>query len=98
MTLPEFIDPTKMFEEFKTVLLDLHPGSKEECKWTVADMEQLIGKRSCLGILLLADLGDYYRQFLAITTFLKGKNCLSNDKQSCAFTRGFLADLWRTIS
>ena len=93
MTLPEFIDPTKMFGEFKTMLQDLYPGSKEECKWTVADMYQLIGKWSCLGILLLADLGNYYRQFLAITTFLKGKNHLSNDEQSRAFARGFLADL-----
>ena len=61
-------------------------------------MDQLIGERSRLGILSLADLGDYYRQFLAITMFLKGKNRLSNDEQSRAFARGFSADLWRTIS
>ena len=42
-TLLEFIDPTKTFEEFKTVLQDLYSGSKEECKWTVVDMDQLIG-------------------------------------------------------
>jgi len=97
-TLPEFTDHTKTFEEFKTALQDLYPGSKEERKWTVADMDQLIGERSRLGILSLADLGDYYRQFLAITTFLKGKSRLSNDEQSRAFARGFSADLWRTIS
>ena len=97
-TLPEFIDPTKTFEEFKTVLQDLYPGSKEEHKWTVADMDQLIGERLHLGILSLADLGNYYRQFLAITTFLKGRNHILNDEQSCAFARGFSADLWRTIS
>jgi hypothetical protein len=45
-TLPEFIDPTKMFEEFETALQDLYPGSKEEHKWTVADMDQLIGEQS----------------------------------------------------
>jgi hypothetical protein len=33
-TLPEFTDHTKTFEEFKTVLQDLYPGSKEERKWT----------------------------------------------------------------
>ena len=61
-------------------------------------MDQLIGEWWCLGIHLLADLGNYYRQFLAITTFLKGKNCLSNDKQSHTFARKFSADLWRTLS
>ena len=84
-TLPEFIDPTKTFEKFKTTLQDLYPGSKEKRKWMVADMDQLIGERSRLGILSLVDLGDYYRQFLAITMFLKEKNCLSNDEQSRAF-------------
>ena len=97
-TLPEFIDSTKTFAEFKTAPQDLYPGSREECKWTVADMDQLIGEQLHLGILLLADLGNYYRQFLAITTFLKGNNRLSNDKQSHAFVRGFSADLQRTIS
>ena len=91
-TLPEFKDPTRMFEGFKTALQDLYTGSKEERKWMVVDMDQLIGEWWCLGILLLADLGNYYRQFLAITTFLKGKNCLSNDEQSCAFAREFSAD------
>ena len=70
-TLLEFIDPTKMFAEFKTALQDLYPGSKEEYKWMVADMDQLIGKRLHLGIPLLADLGNYYRQFPAIITFLR---------------------------
>ena len=79
------------------MLQDLYPGFKEEHKWMVADMDQLIGEWSHLGILLLADLGNYYRQFLTITTFLKGKNHLLNDEQSHAFARGFSADLWRTI-
>ena len=86
-----------MFEGFKTALQDLYTGSKEERKWMVVDMDQLIGEWWCLGILLLADLGNYYRQFLAITTFLKGKHRLSNDEQSCAFAREFSADRWRTI-
>ena len=81
------------YEEFKTMLQDLYPESKEECKWMVVDMDQLIGEQSHLGILSLAYLGNYYRQFLAITTFLKGKNHLLNNKQSHTFARGFLADL-----
>ena len=68
------------------MLQDLYPGFKEEHKWMVADMDQLIGEWSHLGILLLA-----------ITTFLKGKNHLLNDEQSRAFARGCSADLWRTI-
>lgn len=50
-TLVEFTDPTKTFAEFKTTLQDLYPGSQEEHKWTVADMDQLIGEWLCLGII-----------------------------------------------
>jgi hypothetical protein len=46
----------------------------------------------------LGDLGEYYRNFLAITTFLRGKSRLSEAEQSRAFVRGFPPDLWRTIS
>ena len=78
------------------MLQDLYPRSKEERTWMIVDMDQLIGVWSLLGILLLADLGNYYRQFLTITMFLKKKNHLLNDKQSHAFAKEFSADLWRT--
>src|SRR6267154_1549276 len=61
-------------------------------------MDKLVGERSCIGIILLGDLGEYYRQFLAITTFLRSKNRLSEAEQSRAFVRGIPADLWHIIS
>jgi len=61
-------------------------------------MDKLVGERSRLGVLLLGDLGEYHRQFLAITTFLIGKTRLSTAEQSRAFARGFQAELWSRIS
>jgi hypothetical protein len=61
-------------------------------------MDKLVGERSRLGIISLGDLGEYYRQFLAITTFLRNKGRLSTAEQSRAFVRGFPPDLWRIIS
>jgi len=46
----------------------------------------------------LGDLGDYYRQFYTITTFLRGKQRLSAAEQSRAFVQGFQPDLWSRIS
>ena len=60
--------------------------------------DQLVGERSRIGILSLSDLGEYHRQFLAITTFLIGKGRLSAAEQSQAFVHGFPPDLWHTIS
>jgi hypothetical protein len=93
-TLVEFTDVTKTYDEFKSAVYELYPGSDEERKWSVADMDQLVGERSRIGIISLADLGEYYRNFLAITTFLRSKRRLSDAEQSRAFVRGFPPDLW----
>ena len=97
-TLEAYTDVTKTYDQFKDAVYALYPGSDEERKWSVADMDQLVGERSRLGILSLSDLGEYHRQFLAITTFLISKGRLSEAEQSRAFVRGFPPDLWRTIS
>ena len=97
-SLAEFADNTKTYTDFRQIIYSLYPGSEEECKWSVADMDKLVGERSRLGVLSLGDLGEYHRQFLAITTFLIGKTRLSTAEQSRAFARGFQAELWMRIS
>ena len=97
-SLAEFADITKTYAEFCQAIYALYPGSEEERKWSVADMDKLVGERSRLGVLSLGDLGEYHRQFLAITTFLIGKMRLSAAEQSRAFARGFQVELWARIS
>jgi hypothetical protein len=75
-TFPEFTNNTKTYIESVTTVYKLYPGTDEERKWLVVDMDKLVGERSRLGIISLGDLGEYYRQFLAITTFLHNKGRL----------------------
>jgi hypothetical protein len=95
--IPEF-DVTKTFNEFKSAILKLYPGSESEHKWTIADMDKLVGEQLQMGILDVSDLGNYYRVFYTITQFLLTKNHISEAEQSRAFTRGFQPDLWCRIS
>jgi hypothetical protein len=88
-SLPEYTDHAISYADFMKAVHALYPGSDEERKWSVADMDKLVGERCQLGVLSLSDLGEYYQQFLAITTFLRGKSRLSEAEQSRAFTRGF---------
>lgn len=97
-SIPEYADVTQSFDDFKTAIGVLYPGSQDERKWSVADMDKLVGERSRLGVITIADLGDYYRQFLAITSFLRRKNRLSEAEQGRAFARGFQPELWSRIS
>jgi hypothetical protein len=95
--IPEF-DDTKTFDEFKSAIFKLYPGSESECKWTIADMDKLVRGQLWMGILDVSDLRNYYQVFYTITQFLLTKNCISEVEQSRAFTRGFQPDLWRRIS
>ncbi|EED83613.1 predicted protein [Postia placenta Mad-698-R] len=52
-------------------------------------MDQLIGERARIGIHNAADLGCYYRDFMAITKHLITQHRLSTIEQSRAFLRGF---------
>jgi hypothetical protein len=71
--IPEF-DVTKTFDEFKSTIFKLYPGSESECKWTIADMDKLVGEQLRMGILDVSDLGNYYRVFYTIAQFLLTKN------------------------
>ena len=96
-TLAEYTNPATPYEDFCQAVYRLYPGSEEERKWSVADMDKLVGESSRIGILSLSDLGEYYRQFLTITSFLLSKNRISIAEQGRAFTRGFQPELWGRI-
>ena len=57
-------------------------------------MDKLVRETSRVGILSLADLGKYHREFITITTFLIAKSHISTAEQSHAFAHGFSPELW----
>jgi hypothetical protein len=95
-SIPEF-NVAQTFEEFKLAIHELYPGFESERKWTIADMNKLVGEQLQMGILNVNDLGNYYWMFYSITKFLLNKNQISEAEQSRAFGRGFQVDLWHWI-
>jgi hypothetical protein len=91
--VPEFGTGTS-FNNFRTVIHKLYPGSENDRKWSISDMDKLIREQLRVGIFDASDLGIYYRLFYNITQFLRMKNCISEAKQSQAFVRGFQLGLW----
>ncbi|KAF8155288.1 hypothetical protein K438DRAFT_1777658 [Mycena galopus ATCC 62051] len=85
--LPTFTDQNKSYAEFKSAVLKLYAGNNEERRFELSDLDSLIGQYSRVGILTIADLTAFYRQFLRITTYLMNKNRLSTIEQSRAFLR-----------
>jgi hypothetical protein len=56
--IPEF-DGIKTFDDFKSAIFKLYPGSESERKWTIADMDKLVGEQLHIGILDVSDLRNY---------------------------------------
>ena len=96
--LPEFADTAASYQQFVNAVYKLYPGSDAERRWSIEDMEKLVGEASRVGMLLLADLGKYHWEFIAMTTFLIAKNCISTAEQSRAFTCGFPQKLWTKVA
>ncbi|OSX55852.1 hypothetical protein POSPLADRAFT_1063416, partial [Postia placenta MAD-698-R-SB12] len=88
-TIESFINVAKSYNDWKADVRALYPGADDTRKWSLADMDQLIGEHARIGIHNAADLGCYYRDFMAITKHLIAQNRLSPIEQSRAFLRGF---------
>jgi hypothetical protein len=80
-TLLQYQEPHS-YGAFETAVFLLYPSSEEDNKWSIADMDKLIGEQLRLGILNATDLGVYYRSFYAIMQFLKTQGRLSDQEQS----------------
>jgi hypothetical protein len=95
--LKGYSDREVSYEDWKEEVINLYPGADEKTKWTMSDLDKLVGERARLGIYNLADLGAYYRVFLMISSFLLNKGKISEAEQSRAFVRGFSTELWERI-
>ena len=81
------------YDNWKEELYKLYPGAEADKKYTVADMDKLVGERYRAGIYTLEELASYYRSFFAVTKFLIEKGHLTEKEQNQAFIRGFQAAL-----
>ena len=81
--LPEFADVTASYQKFVDAVYKLYLGSDTERRWSIGDMEKLVGEASRVGISSLTDLGKYHREFIAMTTFLIAKNRISAGIVEC---------------
>jgi hypothetical protein len=82
--LPEYAAGTT-YADWKVAIIKLYPGTSSTDRWTEADLDKVVGKRSRLGIKTLDDLANYYRQFYTISKFLIDQTRILGNEQSHAF-------------
>jgi hypothetical protein len=92
-SIPKYL-PTVSFNNFRIAVHKLDPGSEDNCKWSIADMDKLVGEQLRIGIYNENALGLYFRSFYNITKFLHSKNRISDAEQSRALVPSFQPALW----
>ena len=96
-TIPEFADPMKTYNQFKAAILDLYPDASEDNRYSLNDLDFLIGERLRLGINSVNNLIDFNMRFLAITNWLMNKRRLSDLEQQRSYIRAFQSSLLTSI-
>jgi hypothetical protein len=74
---------------FKKAVLALYPETVEERKFTVLDLENLVERQAALPLSTRDHLGEYYRDFFDLASYLKDASKLTDREISQLFTRGF---------
>ncbi|KAH9849720.1 hypothetical protein C2E23DRAFT_736744 [Lenzites betulinus] len=86
--MEEYKDQTKTFEEFRAAIYASHPGASETRKFSNAEVDKLVESRRKAPITTSSELGDFYRPFYAMTSYLIQHNKMSTFEQSRLFFSG----------
>jgi hypothetical protein len=97
-SLEGFTNQNVTYDNWKKQVIALYPGADEEKRWSMADMDKLVGERSRLGIYNVTNFGAYYCAYYMIMSFLIQKQRLSKAEQSRVFIRGLSQELWQRIN
>ncbi|KAG5634149.1 hypothetical protein H0H81_003154 [Sphagnurus paluster] len=82
---------------WKAAVHALYPGTSEDRIYSIRDLEALVKYQSKHGITNLIQLGEFYRQFLTVSSFLVSRQRLSVGERDRAFRTVFDAQQWTRI-
>ena len=96
--IPKFEDPNISYEEFKQAILVHYPEAADDFRYSLRDLDLLIGKHQHLGINSVKDLADYNLHFTAITNWLIKKQHLSDLERRRIYIQVFRPQLLTAIT
>ncbi|KAG5649545.1 hypothetical protein H0H81_003151 [Sphagnurus paluster] len=85
------------YEQWKTAIHALYPGTLEDRRYSIRDLEALVNQWSEHGIASLLQLSEFYRQFIAVSSLLVSKQRLSTGERDRAFQTAFDRQQWTKI-
>ena len=86
--LPEY-EAAHNYNAFKEAVCKLYPGSQLGSKWSISDLDKLIGKTVRIGLVTSEDIARYYCSFFNISEYLIEQGVIARSDQSRMFVRVF---------
>ncbi|KAF8229249.1 hypothetical protein L208DRAFT_1082570, partial [Tricholoma matsutake] len=85
------------YATFKDAVRKLYPGSHDGSKWSISDLDKLIGETAHVGLMTAEDIAHHYQLFFNISEYLVGQGILACSDQSRMFVRVFQPDQLKHI-
>ncbi|KAG6838508.1 hypothetical protein C0991_011088, partial [Blastosporella zonata] len=58
------------YDNWKRAVISLYPGADTATKYSMADLDQIMGKAACTNIKTIGQFADYYRKFYQVSKWL----------------------------
>ena len=97
VTVSEYDDGMKTFDDFKTAVLKLYPSASNLYRHSMNDLDLLIGNRLRLRIYSTVDLAEYMCAFQSIAHALVQSSISGESDVQCTYIRGFQPQLWMQV-
>src|SRR5277367_3768519 len=95
--LPEFRNNSS-YAEFKAAILSYYPEPSNDFAYSFRDLELLICEYQRLGIATIANLCDYHRRFIMISTWLIARKQSDDLEQRRIYIRAFPSPMFTAIT
>src|SRR5277367_2933848 len=95
--IPEFRDSSS-YAEFKAAILSYYPEASNDFAYSFRDLELLICEYQRSGIATVANLCDYHRRFIMISTWLIARKQSDDLEQRRIYIRAFPSPMFTAIT
>ncbi len=92
-SLKAYSEAAQTYEDFKKAVYRFYPGAEDTTRRTLADLMRVVDHRKNIGLATIEDLANYYRQFVAISAFLRETDRISKNGETRRFMEGFPAHM-----
>ncbi|KAG6863480.1 hypothetical protein C0991_005525, partial [Blastosporella zonata] len=85
------------YDNWKRAVISLYPGANAATKYSMADLDQIMGKAAHTDIKTIGQFADYYQKFYQVSKWLTDSGRIGSLKRDRFFGNGLGPNLWSNI-